>query len=345
MPSISFRPSDDPALVGEWDELADRTAAGPFSRAGWFQSWSRAFGPPVDVAVMEDGAALVPVIRNGTALASPTNEHSPEFATVSGTDEARHLLFRLLLAERRKSYHFAKLGEPDAAALRSSVQGERVVDEVMQRSPYLDIEGDWPSYEMTLNASFRQGLRRKERRLRDAGEVAFEFLDGGEGLDERLRKGFAVEGSSWKSAAGTAIASDRRTLAFYTDIARWAADRGWLRLWWLNLDGAVIAFRFDLEVAGIYYHLKGGYDPALGRYSPGLLLQHASVRKAFESGLTRYEFLGADEGYKLKWAKTTHERRSIRVFGRGTRGTIEWLDRGVARPAVKRIISRVGRRG
>jgi CelD/BcsL family acetyltransferase involved in cellulose biosynthesis len=111
-------------------------------------------------------------------------------------------------------------------------------------------------------------------------------------------------------------------------------------LWFLRKNDRPVAFRLDLEVHGVYYHLKGGYDTAYAPFSPGLLLQHATVAHAFDRGLDRYEFLGADEDYKLKWTKSTHERYSFRVFKRDPRGTIGWLDRAVARPVAKRVLRR-----
>ena len=340
---ISFKRLDDSGIQRAWEELADSTSAGPFARSGWFRAWADAFDRKVEVAVTEDGSALIPVIREGHAVTSATNEHSPELVSVCASDVARQHLFRDLLAEGYPSYHLMRVGTSDVAAMRGAVRGERMVDEVVQRSPYLDLAGDWDSYEMSLNARFRQGLRRKARRLMESGEVDVEFIDDASGLDQKLREGFAIEGSGWKNAAGTAIASDPRALAFYNGVARWAAERGWLRLWSLKLDDHAIAFRFDLEVAGVYYHLKGGYDRSFGRYSPGLLLQHSSVQEAFHRGLNRYEFLGADEDYKLKWTKTTHERHSIRIFRKSARGTLVWLDRAVARPAAKRMLARATR--
>jgi hypothetical protein len=31
-------------IAAEWDALAERTAAPPFARPGWFAAWGRAFG-------------------------------------------------------------------------------------------------------------------------------------------------------------------------------------------------------------------------------------------------------------------------------------------------------------
>lgn len=336
---VTFRRLDDPGVVRAWDELATATQAGPFSRPGWFQAWSRAFGPSVTVAIVQDGSALVPVLRTSHAMTSPTNEHSPEFASVAGSLDARTRLYRDLIAEEASTFHFMKIGAGELEALLAAAKRVRVSQETFQRSPYLDVDRDWSSYEASLNAAFRQGLRRKQRRLGDLGDVSVRKTTG-ENLDAALREGFAIEGSRWKTTARTAIASQAETLAFYTAIARWAAENGWLRLWFLRTAGVPIAFRFDLEIEGVYYHLKGGYDPQYARFSPGLLLQHATVKEAFGNGIRRYEFLGADEDYKMKWTKTTRDRLSLRVFKRGPRGTAVWLDRAVARPAGKRLLHR-----
>jgi hypothetical protein len=46
----------------------------------------------------------------------------------------------------------------------------------------------------------------------------------------------------------------------------------------------------------------------------------------------------------MKWTKTVRERLAIYVFGKGPRGSIDWFDKAVARPAAKRVIQRAGRR-
>ena len=123
-------------------------------------------------------------------------------------------------------------------------------------------------------------------------------------------------------------------------MARSESESGALRLWFLRVGGVPIAFRMDLIVEGVYYHLKGGYDPERARFSPGLLLQHETVKHAFERGLARYEFLGANEPYKLNWTKTCRDRIALRVFGTGTRGRVAWLERSIARPLAKRVLRR-----
>jgi CelD/BcsL family acetyltransferase involved in cellulose biosynthesis len=140
---------------------------------------------------------------------------------------------------------------------------------------------------------------------------------------------------------GTAITSRPDTKSFYESLAAWAADNGWLRLWLLRLDGRAIAFALDLAAENVYYGLKVGYDPEFARFSPGMILQHETVRYAFDHELERFEFLGADEPYKLNWTKTCRDRLAVRVYPRGLRGTSAWFGRAVARPAVRKLRARI----
>jgi CelD/BcsL family acetyltransferase involved in cellulose biosynthesis len=98
-----------------------------------------------------------------------------------------------------------------------------------------------------------------------------------------------------------------------------------------------VAFRLDLVCDDVYYHLKGGYDPQWARFSPGLILQHETVRHALEAGLSRYEFLGADEPYKMNWTKTVNERSALRCFAPTIRGRAAWAKRAWVAPLGRRV--------
>jgi len=166
-----------------------------------------------------------------------------------------------------------------------------------------------------------------------------EFRKPADDLDELLREGFAVEGSGWKSAQGTAIASDPDTLRFYTGVARWAAEQGWLVLAFLRVNGRVAAFDLCIEQGGSTYVLKGGYDPAFRAFAPRTLLLHDSLVRAFESTARSYEFLGADEDYKRRWATGARERRRFQAFPRSATGRAGYAAWTVGRAAGRRALA------
>ena len=172
------------------------------------------------------------------------------------------------------------------------------------------MDGSWEGYERSLDGSVRRDLRRCRRRLEELGRVTLDVEYDTAHLDEAL----ALESLGWKRTAGTAIISAPQTARFYTEVARWAAATGRLRLIFLRVDGRPVAFHLAIEDDRTYFPLKGGFDPALSAQSPGRLLIHATLERAFAVGLRRYEFLGGSDAYKLRWATEAYDRVLFQAF-------------------------------
>jgi len=220
-------------------------------------------------------------------------------------------------------------------------RGHRVIQRPLERGPYICINGSWETYEGALSSRLRAELRRRRRRLGEHGEVSLEITDGRQRLASYLEEGFAVEAAGWKGRQGTAIASQPRTRQFYEGVARWAAGRGWLVLAFLRLDGRPLAFDLCLERSGVHYLLKTGYDPAFQEYAPGKLLRREMVARAFNGGLTTYEFLGTDQPWKLEWTTTRRSRVLVQAFRPSARGSLEWGAMALGRPLLKRVANRL----
>ena len=172
--------------------------------------------------------------------------------------------------------------------------------------------------------------------MADQGKVSVDEADGSERLDVLLREAFELEAKGWKGARGTAIRSSAETRRFYTEVAAVAADRGWLRLHFLRLDGQSVAFTISLEYDRVQYLLKSGYDPDFARFAPGQQLLHETVRRAFAMELRRIEFGGAAEPYKMVWTDTTRERGETQAFAPGPAGRLAWIGQGRLLPLARR---------
>lgn len=337
------RAVDDPAaLATAWDELADRVRAVPWLHRSWVEAHVRAFGsgPLRTLTAQRDGrlAAILPLRWRGRAVRSPTNWHTPQFGVLCEDDGARDALLAELFARRPRSVALHLLDresrEVDAGARAARAAGYRIATDVQLRSPYVPVTGTLDDY---LRAQ-REGrklmkeLRRQRRRLERSGAVALRVERGGERLDELLEVAWRLEGSGWKAARGTAIGSDRRTLAFYGEVARWAAARGTLRLAFLDVGDRPVAFDMLIEEHGRLYDLKGGYDVAYRPYGPGKILLSELLTLAFEHSLESLELLGAADPYKLQWTSSTRERIALRAFAPSVGGRAEMLAVTRARP-------------
>jgi len=338
------------ALTPEWDELADRVAAEPWARPGWVQAWWKAFGVGSlrIIALTKGGrlAGVLPLMEDDGVVRSTSNWHTPGFGLLAERDELADLAKAVVEHRpRRVWFAFVDPGEPGIAACRTAAEdaGYRTLERTLERSPYVSIEGDWEAYREGLGRKLASELRRRRRRLEEQGRFSFEVVDGREQLPALLDEGFAVEAAGWKGEQDKAVSSRPETLTFYRAVAEWAAERGWLRLAFLRLDGRPFAFDFCIEADGIHYLLKTGFDPAYSKFAPGMILRYEMLARAFSTGVRSYEFLGADEPWKLQWTQTTRRRTLFQAFAPTARGRIEWAAFAWGRPVAKRLLAVVGR--
>jgi len=338
------------AIAAEWDELADRLGAAPWLRPGWIDAWWQAFGKGRlrILALRRDGrlTGVLPLMEEGGTVRSTSNWHTPEFDLLAEETETGELADALVAWPAHRLWlGFVGAGGPGVLACRRAAlaAGFRILERALENSPYVEIDGDWDAYRAGLGRKLASELRRRRRRLDEAGRLAVEVLDGSDRLDQLLEEGFAVEAAGWKGARASAMVSRPETAEFYRRVAAWAADRGWLRLAFLRLDGQAFAFDFAVEEGDVHYLLKTGFDPAFGRFAPGMILRYEMLARAFSNGLRSYEFLGADEPWKLEWTQTTRPRGLLQAFAPSLRGQLEWAAFAWGRPAAKRVLALVRR--
>ena len=320
-------------LVAEWEDLARRTKASPFLWPGWLAAWWDAFGAgqPQFFTAYENGrlTGVLPLRRLRGTLGSPTNSDTPLFGFLAENETAAKQLSRALFLQRPRNIDLSLLSPADAGVsltrAAAATARYRVLTESIQAAPYVATDGPWDAYQSRLRRKFRSELRRRQRRLEEEGSVSLEVSDGTERLDELLDEGFLVEGSGWKGAYGTSIASRPATRSFYTEVARWAAERGWLRLAFLRLDGRALAFDYCLEHEQTHYLLKTGYDSASGRFAPGMIIRHLMLARAFSEDIATYDFLGvgSDFAWKREWASVQQERLYLRMFAPTALGLLD----------------------
>lgn len=309
-------------LAAEWTALADRAGAVPWIRPEWFDAWWRAFGRgrPEILALRRDGrlAGVAAFARLAGGRLSQSNYHTPEWNLLAEDEGAYGELAAAALAVPHATFRF--LHAENAEILRGVARRRLVLQRTLERSPYLPLEGGWDTLEIPSEKKRRQA----RAKLEQLGALEVDVRDGSENLDALLDEGFAIEGSGWKFEQGTAIVSRPETHRFYTEVARWAAARGILRLFYLRLGGRAIAFELTIADGGRLYDLKGGYDVEFRKFGPGVLMLRDMIRWACDAGLSSFEFLGAAEPQKVEWSDLARERVSLQVFARNPIGLAAW---------------------
>jgi CelD/BcsL family acetyltransferase involved in cellulose biosynthesis len=154
-------------------------------------------------------------------------------------------------------------------------------------------------------------VRRRERKLAQAGRVSILLSTGGPDLDHHMDQYYRVYRASWK------IRETDPT--FHRDLARVAAKRGWLRLGLCLLDDRPIAAQLWLVRNGVAYIVKLSYDEAYGRYSPGVILTAFLMRSVIDQDRVReVDYLKGDEEYKRDWTPLRRTRQGFIAYNRAT---------------------------
>lgn len=171
---------------------------------------------------------------------------------------------------------------------------------VREASPVVDLPtADWEEYLAHRASGLRKQIRYQERRLQRDHDLRYRLADDPDRLDQDFDLLCRLHEQRW-AGGSEAFSADRRP--FLREFARQALERGWLRLWFLELDGRPLAAWLGFRFAGVESYYQGGRDPAWDRLSVGAVLVAHTLREAIADGMSEYRFLRGDERYKDRFA-------------------------------------------
>lgn len=333
------------ALAADWDGLVDRVEGEPWHRPGWFRAFWRAFGRGdlhiVTVRNADRLTAVLPLRRGRGGWSAVTNWHTPTFSLLAENHEARIELLQRALALGPRWLTLPFLDPAEVPAIRSGAHwgGYRTLERTWLRSPYVPtrgvLESLWDSG-MDVRKRPKELARREKRLVREIEQIELVVDDGSVGLEDTLAEALPVEGSGWKIELGTAIVSRPETFQFYTELARWAAARGELRLFYYRLNGRVGSFELCLEANNRLDNIKGGINPDFKPLAIGVLTQFQMIKYCFDHGLDSFEFLGDEAVHKRDWTEKTRERFLVQLFRPDSAGRTAHAAYAYGRPAARR---------
>jgi CelD/BcsL family acetyltransferase involved in cellulose biosynthesis len=299
-------------LAGDWDDLVRASPRpSPFLLHGWLAEWWRGHG---------DGAELaIDVVRRDGRLvgALPLVVHRRAGLRVARFPGGQcSVLSDLMLAPDADASVAARLteslaGRCDVADLHGLPAESRIAAALGPRlalierieAPVLDIAGGWDAvYRAKTTSKKRNQHRRRRRQLGELGHLTVTVARRLDELEPALEEAFRLHALRWD---GRPDGSDFATPAgkrFHRAALRRLAAIDVPRIVTLRLDGRAIAFHYWFALAGRMYVHRLAFDPALARWSPGLVNTLDAIETAADEGLTRVEFLGGGERYKLELA-------------------------------------------
>lgn len=156
----------------------------------------------------------------------------------------------------------------------------------------LALPAAFADYLAQRSAKFRNHLKRTERKLRAAGELAVHTVASADQFQQGYDALLAVERASWKHQHGTAITAVPRQVGFYRDFGLEAFHAGRLDLQLLTLNGQPIAFNLGYLLGQRYHYLKTSYAAAFRQLSPATYLRACLIERLIGRGVTHFDFPG-----------------------------------------------------
>lgn len=316
-----------PDLTRPWDRvlMAD-DEAGVFSTPAWLQAWWDSLGSgDLLLGLVWDGDEPVAVYP---ACRSPDE---PRILTLLGaedvTDEQVPLALPGREAETLEFFLNWAFGDAGFTRLRfhSVVHGRRWLDvvervasgrryalarEEVDVSPAIELPGTFDEYLATLSGHDRHELRRKRRRLDEAGKW-------------RVRRAHEV---GWEQDLAVFFAFHRQApgekAGFFTPererfFRRLSADLfllGLARLDVLDLDDEPVACTFSYDFRGTFGLYNSSFRADLPKLAPGMVLVGCLIEQAIEAGHSTFDFLRGAESYKYRFGALSRPVHRVEVL-------------------------------
>jgi CelD/BcsL family acetyltransferase involved in cellulose biosynthesis len=255
-----------------------------------------------------------------------------EIAATAAPALARHLGARCQL----------ELGRVDAGArwwreLARAWPGRMTaVPQPEEPLPYITLEGlDWQQYLATRSGQFRNQVKRKMRSLERDHEVRLRRSVTADEVSGDLRALFDLHDARFEAREDVSSIAGPEARDFHRRFAAAAHERGWLRLYLLEVDGAAVAAWYGWRVGGRFSYYQAGFHPSWSRYSVGFLLLAETVREAIEEGAIEYDLLLGDEAFKARFATGKRLGCSVLLAPPISRRRFTATAKGVARSGVR----------
>lgn len=274
----------------------------------WMETWWQHFHADSElhlITVRDNGQVIgiAPLqLKNGIAsLVGGDNVCDYlDFIVVPGNEEA----FSVTLLEELKKQQIKKLDlgllRPDSFVLSNFVdiaqnRGLSVSIQPEDVSSEMELPATFDEYLTLLNSKQRHEVRRKLRRLNEAGKVEYQLLDGNTELD-KLVNDFMHLFALARDEKAHFMTSNMEV--FFRALSHATTTAGILRLGRVTIDSQPVAMVMCFDYNNILYLYNSGFDPQYDAVSVGLMSKVLTIQESIRQGKRRFEFLKGNEIYK-----------------------------------------------
>lgn len=202
----------------------------------------------------------------------------------------------------------------------------------------LPVDCTWEEFQKSKSSNYRHRFKNIEKKLRNAGEWKVYCVEGNDEDEAVLGRIMQVEETCWKQdwRASHKISLD----PYLQKNWRWTGKAakgfpGYKRgVWFLELNGRVIAYSLVVQYKGTAYISKTSYNNQFRRLYPGIYLINTVIRDLYNSGNVRL----IDFMTNLPFMEIWTQKRFLRVRLSLSRGFVPRLLESTIKQAELRLL-------
>ena len=177
----------------------------------------------------------------------------------------------------------------------AEARGWQVSCKKLDISYELELPQTWDEYLLLLKGKQRHEIRRKRRRLEEAGNVSYRIVEDPAGVKAEIETFFKLFKMS-RNDKETFMTAEMTS--FFLSLTQTLAEEKMLKLFFLDFNdtpaAAVICFDYE---SGVYLY-NNGFDLRFRSFSVGILSKVFSIQNSIQNGKQKYDFLKGAETYK-----------------------------------------------
>ena len=190
-------------------------------------------------------------------------------------------------------------------------------------APFADLPPTWDEYVASLGRDLRKQVRRDRKRLEGAGTVEIEWIDDPDAVPEAVADVVRLFEHNMRRRFGPGFEASDTYRRFLADVISRFFGRGQLRLLFLRLDGARIAFQLGFRVRETTYAYQTGFDEDWGHLGVGVIAATYSIERAIADKSTCLDWGPGTGPDKSRWGNGgEREVRYARVYASSLAGAL-----------------------
>ena len=284
----------------QWDCL--------FVLPSWLAVWWQHFGNQsepyiVSIRYKDRPIGVAPLWAHGKTVRLAGEGNVCDYLDFVVAPDKAHVFYAHLLDHlKREGFTRLVLNQlrPDSSVFAYLIplaknMGCDVAFESSDQTYELDLPSNWDSYLEALTGKERHEIRRKLRRLHEAGHINYRTVDEVSAVRSEMEIFLTLFKSNRSDKS--AFMTDQMN-SFFRELALVMAKNRIAKLSFLEIDGKPIAAVMCFDYQSTMYLYNNGYDRQYRSLSVGLLSKVLSIKESIQSGKRTYDFLKGSEPYK-----------------------------------------------